>query len=241
LALSPRLSYQAIVKLMQETGCQSLVYFTSAQLSPVVDQVKAAMSVKVVPMISREQYDRSEDRSPSFVREVEMTSEEQRCAVILHSSGSTGLPKPIYVTHKKFAEPCNIGPGDRDFVTLPLLVTPELNLCTSRSALWLTMKSRFHSFSIRVCPARAFERKTCFFPNPNLPMTCEGLTLAIREAKPITLCVVPYVLKLLREQESGIEALKSCEEVLFTGSQCPDELGDYMVDRGVNLVTFIGS
>ena len=86
-----------------------------------------------------------------------------------------------------------------------------------------------------------FERKIVFFPNANLPMTCENLNTAIREAKPITFCVVPYVLKLLREQESGIEALRSCAAVMFTGSQCPDELGDYLVDRGVNLATFIGS
>lgn len=86
-----------------------------------------------------------------------------------------------------------------------------------------------------------FERKTCFFPNPNLPLTCEGLTVAIREAKPTTFCVVPYTLKLLREQELGIEALRSCDSVMFTGSQCPDDLGDYLVDRGIKLCSFIGA
>ena len=86
-----------------------------------------------------------------------------------------------------------------------------------------------------------FERKLWFFPNPNLPLTCESLTMAMRVAKPGTMCAVPYVLKLLREQESGIEALKNVPSVMFTGSQCPDDLGDYLVDRGVNLATFIGS
>ena len=123
MMLSPRLSYEAIVKLMKETGCISLVYHTSAQLSPVVDQVKAAMSVKVIPMMQRKEYDRVQDASPSYVREVDVESEKERYAVILHSSGSTGLPKPIFVKHKKFPEPINIGPGERDFVTLPLSVT----------------------------------------------------------------------------------------------------------------------
>lgn len=125
LALSPRLSYEAIIKLMQETGCQSLIYRSSAQLSPVVDQVKAAMTVRAIPIISQETYDRARDSTPAFIREMDVTSEEQRCAVILHSSGSTGLPKPIYVPHRKIGEPCNIGPGDRDFVTLPLSVGPS--------------------------------------------------------------------------------------------------------------------
>lgn len=72
-------------------------------------------------------------------------------------------------------------------------------------------------------------------------MTCEGLTAAMQSAKPSTLCAVPYVLKLLHERESGIVALKRCKQVMFTGSQCPDELGDDLVERGVNLASFIGS
>ncbi|KAL6720006.1 hypothetical protein ACLMJK_001927 [Lecanora helva] len=219
LCLSPRLSDQAVIKLMQETECLSLVYYPSAQLSPVVDQVKAKFEVRVLPILSRQGYDKAHDRCAAFVREYDLTVEEERFAIILHSSGSTGLPKPIYVKQKKIPEPIDIGPGDRDFVTLPL----------------------FHSFAIRVCPARMFERKTWFFPNPNLPMTCESLATAMRAAKPGTMCVVPYVLKLLREQESGIEALRNCPQVMFTGSQCPDDLGDYLVERGVHLVSFIGS
>lgn len=49
------------------------------------------------------------------------------------------------------------------------------------------------------------------------------------------------MLKLLSEQENGIEALKSCEQVIFTGSQCPDDLGDCLVERGVNLASLMGS
>ena len=120
---------------MQETGCVTLVYNASAQLSPVVDQVKAAMSVRAVPLMSRAEYDKREDQSATFTRGYDIISEEQRCAVILHSSGSTGLPKPIYVTHKKFAEPCNIGPGERDFITLPLSVnTPMKCVFLQKSA-----------------------------------------------------------------------------------------------------------
>ena len=107
---------------MKETVCTSLVYYSSAQLSPVVDQVKAAMAVKVLPIMSRQDYDRAQDGASAFVREYEISSEEQRYAIILHSSGSTGLPKPIYVKHKKIPEPIDIGPGERDFVTLPLSV-----------------------------------------------------------------------------------------------------------------------
>ena len=60
------------MNLMQETGCESLIYYSSAQLSPVVDQVKAAVFVKIIPILSRQDYDRAEDRSSPFVRKVEL-------------------------------------------------------------------------------------------------------------------------------------------------------------------------
>ena len=85
-----------------------------------------------------------------------------------------------------------------------------------------------------------YQRKTVFFMNPQLPLTCEGLTTAIREAQPGTLCAVPYGLKLLAEQESGIDALKRIDQVISTGSQCPDDLGDDLVEKGVNLASFMG-
>ena len=85
-----------------------------------------------------------------------------------------------------------------------------------------------------------YQRKTVFLLNPHLPLTCEGLTTAIREIKPGTVCAVPYALKLLAEQESGIDALKQAELVMFTGSQCPDDLGDRLVEKGVNLASFMG-
>lgn len=103
------------------------------------------------------------------------------------------------------------------------------------------MLQRYHSFALQVCPARMYQRKTVYFLNPDLPLTCEGLTAAIREANPGTLCAVPYVLKLLAEQESGISALKHVGQVMFTGSQCPDDLGDRLVEKGVNLASFLGT
>ena len=86
-----------------------------------------------------------------------------------------------------------------------------------------------------------FQRKTVFFLNPNLPITCEGIIAALDVARPGVICAVPYVLKLLAEQESGIEALKRCTHVSFTGSSCPDTLGNMLMDRGVNLESWMGS
>lgn len=135
LTISPRLSYQAMAKLIEETECKSLIYIPSAQLLPVVDQVKAATTVRTIATISRSEYDRVESSCPMFVREVDVMEEKKRCAAIVHSSGSTGLPKPIYFTHARYTIPYEIGPGDRDFVTLPLSVfsSPDCLHCQIRA------------------------------------------------------------------------------------------------------------
>lgn len=107
---------------MQVTDCDGLVYYPSPQLLPVVDQVQAAAAVRIFPMMPRRDYDVLEGGSPMFVRDVDVAKEEKRTAVIVHSSGSTGLPKPIYYMHTWFTKPYAIGSGDRELFTLPLLV-----------------------------------------------------------------------------------------------------------------------
>ena len=72
-------------------------------------------------------------------------------------------------------------------------------------------------------------------------MTCDGLTSVMEEIKPQIMSTVPYGLKLLAEQDKGIEALRRCDYVSATGSQTPDDLGDRLVERGVNLSIFMGS
>ena len=52
---------------------------------------------------------------------------------------------------------------------------------------------------------------------------------------------VPYVLKLLAETDEGIECLAGFEAVSYAGAAVPDDLGDRLVERGVNLVSFYGT
>lgn len=86
-----------------------------------------------------------------------------------------------------------------------------------------------------------YRRKTVHFLNSDLPVTREGLTQAIAAARPELLSTVPYILKLLAEENSGIESLRGCGHVLTTGSQCPDDLGDRLEELGVNVSTLYGS
>lgn len=86
-----------------------------------------------------------------------------------------------------------------------------------------------------------YSKNTFFLGNYLYPVTRQNLIDAMRVVKPKLLCAVPYVLKLLAETDDGIEVLAKTELVLYGGSSCPDDLGDLLVEKGVNLVANYGA
>lgn len=74
-----------------------------------------------IPILRRTGFDVPPSREPLLVRDIDRAKEADRSAIILHSSGSTGLPKPMYTNQKRYVQLSNpIGPGARDFMTLPM-------------------------------------------------------------------------------------------------------------------------
>ena len=65
--------------------------------------------------------------------------------------------------------------------------------------------------------------------------------LGIGDGGPEIVWTVPYVLKLLAEKREGIEVLKKCKVVSCSGSRCPDELGDLLVNEGVRFGSAFGA
>lgn len=122
LTASPRLSTQAIVRLMDKTHCESMIYRESPQLIKTANSLKEENSIQILPMMCRKDYDKPDSTEPRFVREVDRNVERGRIALIQHSSGSTGLPKAIYSKHVRYTTPYPIGPGNREVMTLPLSV-----------------------------------------------------------------------------------------------------------------------
>ncbi|KAL8774731.1 MAG: hypothetical protein Q9209_000670 [Squamulea sp. 1 TL-2023] len=121
VTLSPRISAQAIINLMSQTQCKTIVYKNSLQLRRIIKQVKDGTPYQIVPMLCRTGFDRVSDDEPPLVRIVDKVREADRMAIIMHSSGSTGLPKPIYTNHTRYVHSNNlVSSGSRDFMALPI-------------------------------------------------------------------------------------------------------------------------
>jgi acyl-CoA synthetase (AMP-forming)/AMP-acid ligase II len=138
---------------------------------------------------------------------------------MLHSSGSTGLPKPVSYTNARLLITVLTAQNMIAFQSLPF--SHAHGLVTYSQAIW--------------------GRKTIYLFNARVPQTNDTLTRAIVAVQPEVVWTVPYVLKLLAEKKEGIEMLKKCFIVSSSGSRCPDDLGDLLTDAGVFVGLLFGS
>lgn len=63
----------------------------------------------------------------------------------------------------------------------------------------------------------------------------------LHHVRPDAMHVVPYTTELLAQNERGIDAIKRCKRVIFSGSGAPEDLGNDLVAKGVNVETLWGA
>ncbi|KAI1081037.1 hypothetical protein F5B20DRAFT_88812 [Whalleya microplaca] len=220
LCLSLRIPSVAIVNLLRQTNC-NLVFYGEAPL--ITDSLEAASHEKnfrSLPMPTRLNYARKLAACElPFVRVYDSTVERDCMALIMHSSGSTGLPKAVMLTHRNVLTHAVQGTGMNNFAALPL----------------------YHMYGISTTLQAMYMRKTAHLFNTSLPLTANNLIAALSAVKAEVIHVVPYALGLIAEQRRGIEYLKACKVVTAAGARTPDELGDRLVAEGINLGVVFGT
>ena len=217
LLLSPRLAAEACTILLEQMSCGTLVY--SPRSLTLFSQVERNNSIKSATLPTRQDYD-IPIAGPQFVRHVDGTQENSREVFILHSSGSTGTPKLLSFTHCRvistFSSP--IG-GMTALSTLPC----------------------YHTHGLLAPFLNWSKRKAVFLWDGKLPQTQDTVMRALQSSQPEALYTVPYILKLLAETQKGLDMLRLCKIVSYSGSSCPDELGNMLVSQGVHLGSLFGS
>lgn len=215
LLLSTRLAAPALIRLLELANCDTLL--TTSHFHPVLEEVKAERDTTVLELLKHEEYYGVE--APSFDRAYNPYKETGKNIVIIHSSGSTGLPKPIYLTNRSCIAAFSTNLDRKALMTQPL----------------------FHSFGFYETFRSIYSGKPMYYFNYAFPLTKQNITATLEAVKPDLLFCVPYVLKLLGESKEGVEALAKIDLVMYGGSACPDDLGDMLVKSGVNLVANYGA
>ncbi|KAF2144784.1 uncharacterized protein K452DRAFT_147401 [Aplosporella prunicola CBS 121167] len=218
--LSTRNSKEAQISLLEKTACHHMVVDSAfAGVAGALQEDKP--DLHVLPITTRESYEYplgepiDTRMNPTFDPE----QEAKNVCWIIHSSGSTGLPKPIFLTQKAVLKNYSTNMNMRGFITLPL----------------------FHAHGISSLFRTVYCKKQIHLYNAELPLTKQYLTEIIRTHDFKIFYGVPYALSLLAESAEGIELLSRFKIVMFGGSSCPDSLGHKLVAHGVNLVSHYGS
>lgn len=220
LCLSPRLAANACEKLIRETGAIAIIPGETTQIASLVDQTQEFVQIEIMKLISREDFDKTISNEPPFQRQnINREVEKEWPLGILHSSGSTGLPKPIYLSHRRLMMKIPPPKGQSEFNTFPF----------------------FHGYGSWAVVHGMMDRKTIYMYNPNSPVTAHYVIEVVNFVRPDVLHVVPYTMELLAQTAKGIDAMKRCQRVVFSGSGAPDDLGDDLVAKGVNLEAFWGA
>ncbi|GME65034.1 uncharacterized protein K452DRAFT_318826 [Neofusicoccum parvum] len=159
--------------------------------------------------------------------------EHMSIAYLHHTSGtSSGLPKPIPQSHR--AAVC---------------VLPHLPADSEKAT--FTTTPLYHGGIADLFRAWASDAPIWLFPAKELPITAANINSCLETA---ALCAdkgempavryfssVPYVLQMMEADSTGLHNLNSMEIVGVGGAALPAEVGDRLVDRGVNLVSRYGS
>ena len=222
LFLSTRISEAAYISLLNVTKCGAIVVGSSFRRT--VSSIKSTLpDLQVVSILTSAQYSSTSPHPSEQVKQPEfnLNDETHRICWIIHSSGSTGLPKPIYQTHQAALHNYENNMNMQGFITLPL----------------------FHAHGLSSVFRAIQSVKMIYMYSASLPLTKQNLLDIMKQHqnKFEIFYGVPYALKLLSESEVGIQSLAAMKMVMFGGSACPDTLGDKLVGGGVNLVSHYGT
>jgi acyl-CoA synthetase (AMP-forming)/AMP-acid ligase II len=222
LLMSPRISQPAYAHLLTTTGSKNLVFQSAFREKAAELQTRFPdLHVRESEIQSSYGYPVTDAVNTSMTPGLDLNKENHQIAWVFHSSGSTGLPKPIHITHKAALGNYRRNMdylGLRSFLTLPVFHTHGIS-------------SLFRAF---------ISGKTIRIYNAALPLTKQHLINCMEGHEAEIFCTVPYALKILHESSEGVELLRRFDLVTFGGAPCPDPLGDALTALGVKLVTIYG-
>ncbi|EQK99859.1 Male sterility, NAD-binding protein [Ophiocordyceps sinensis CO18] len=231
--VSPRNSLEGFVSLFEATDCNAFYYAEASRQLVQTWTKKRPMLVFEAP--SAHALLNAEPQPFPYSRSFEEAQWEPM--VVLHTSGSTGIPKPIVVKQGSFAL------ADA-FRFLPMSHGAKFSMqeWSDRSKRLFLPMPMFHAAAVYVSLTMAvFYGQAIALGIPERPLNSELVIQCLAKSGADAALLPPSILEELSHSEEGIEMLRRLNFVSFGGGALSKQAGDTLVGRGVTLDSSIAS
>ncbi|TKY87237.1 hypothetical protein EX895_003914 [Sporisorium graminicola] len=225
--ISPNNSVPAVVHLLKATSSVALLF--SSEKVDEANQTRELLlqeqdgKLDIVELCLIEKAIRLDQLPPPlnerdpFQSEVPYSQQAQEPAFTLHSSGSTGLPKPYTYSHETY-------------LVIVADYMPYDALCTAPI---------YHGFACAVAWRQLIHRRRLYLYSGTIRH--DLVSKAVRNSTTEIIYAVPFTFKMLSEEKDSLDALRRVKMCCYSGAPCPIEVGDMLVANDVNLIAFLGA
>ncbi|KAG2362415.1 putative aminoadipate reductase [Suillus spraguei] len=244
--MSPRNPPQAIVDLLLRTRCRRIASIRQNHAA-LLDDVRRLMGnngpsltiIEIPPISEVYPHLGNESLVHSFIPYPKRSTATRITETILymHSSGSTGFPKPIAQNHR----------GQLSWMNAPLLWQYR-NYPSVR--LGVMALPPFHIFGVAAqlyamligvtatlyAPTSVGDRRTL----PTIPTSDNMIECISQTGTNIVLCV-PYHLEQWADSEEALKMLRKMGYVVYGGGPLSEKKGDFLTSAGVPLAQLYGA
>ncbi|KAJ4991642.1 L-aminoadipate-semialdehyde dehydrogenase (nonribosomal peptide synthetase) [Stagonosporopsis vannaccii] len=229
---SPRNSLEGQKFLIEKTGCK--VFLTTAETVSQVEAIRSQITELRIFQAPTTQ-DLLDPSLSVLSYKGQHSHDAATHCLILHTSGSTGLPKPIHLTvaglNTTYTQALLAPEDGFEHVSKPFLADARPMLAAVPF---------FHAMGI-IVGLRSLMCKGAIVRLPSERMLSAGLVIdAITAIEPTSGIFPPSILEDISASDEGMKALGKLESVFFGGAPLAAASGD-KICQVTNLVTVIGS
>ncbi|KAB8226591.1 hypothetical protein BDV33DRAFT_197585 [Aspergillus novoparasiticus] len=159
---------------------------------------------------------------------------EDDVAFIIHSSGTTGMPKPVPLTHGFVATLDSVG-----FLPIPAGRRVAAPNDPSSNNLVLVTTPFFHLMGLYGLTCAIFHN-TPFVNLPDKPVSVDLVLDTIRATNPTITMLAPAVLEDISQTQAGLDCLGTLNAVIYAGAPLAADIGNRIVPY-TKVVTLLGS
>ncbi|KAJ3877582.1 putative aminoadipate reductase [Lentinula edodes] len=243
--ISPRNSSLGIVDLLRKSSAHRLLA-THATLSGLIDGIKSEIQSGGPYMLNIEETPNLQEVFPYLAKETlkhpfnppvrTVTPNDNDTALYLHSSGSTGFPKPVRLSHLNFKNYisvlCMEEMRSLGFKRYGAAGLPPFHVMAVFNQLFVALYAQ-----ITVCLLPPVVTKPDALP---VMMSADNILENARLTQASAILTIPTFLTIWSHSEEAVQQLTQYTLVFYGGGPLPPSTGDYLVSRGVKVVTAYG-